>query len=120
MSLYQDMMKTQRPSAVLTLLALLAPSVVAHGFVDFLMVDNALYYGSNGANASSSSPLCKVSTGSPVTNVSSQDIVCGPSAIPAPETVSANPGSLLQFFWRGETGGDWLHNTGKQHSQPTS
>lgn len=94
--------------------------VSAHGFVTEVVIDGKSYAGSNGADASSSSPVRKVSSGSPVFDVTSKDIVCGLDSQLASSVASAKPGSSIQFFWKGETGINWFHNAGEDTPRPSS
>lgn len=87
--------------------------VSAHGFVTFISVDGVLYYGANGVNASSDSPMRKVASNFPVTNVSSTDLICGLDASPASTIVNVQKGSLIQFIWGSISGTNWFHQTGQ-------
>ena len=111
----------------------------AHGFPIKLAVDGTDYPGANGASASGDSPFRKVrhfsrfrplmlrnqqnltvsffflqvQSGDPVTDPTSNSIICGTNAQTASNSASVNPGSELQFFWGAESGGgNWFHNVG--------
>lgn len=86
--------------------------VSAHGFVSSLAIGSTKYPGANGPSASSSSPMRKVASGDPVQDLTSQDVVCGRTAQLASSSATAKPGDLMQFWWVGESGGNWFHNTG--------
>lgn len=86
--------------------------VSAHGFVTSVVIDGTTYPGSNGAQASTKSPIRQVASGSPVTDPTSSDISCGLSSQKASSQATAKPGSLLQFYWKGETGISWFHTAG--------
>ncbi|KAH8114433.1 glycosyl hydrolase family 61-domain-containing protein [Phellopilus nigrolimitatus] len=90
----------------------LALRVSAHGFPTSVTIDGKQYNGANGADASSDSPMRKVSTGDPVTDVTSNNIICGQNAATASTDATAKPGSKLQFYWKGEAGTNWFHTTG--------
>ncbi|KAL5482497.1 hypothetical protein ACEPAI_9091 [Sanghuangporus weigelae] len=84
----------------------------AHGFPLRVTVDSTEYAGANGPSAASDSPIRKVSSNSPVTDPTSDNIICGLDAAQASSSASANPGSTLQFFWGTISGGNWFHNVG--------
>ncbi|OCB88252.1 hypothetical protein A7U60_g4658 [Sanghuangporus baumii] len=84
----------------------------AHGYPLRVTVDGTEYAGANGPSASSDSPMREVSSNSPVTDPTSNDIICGLDAAQASSSASANPGSTLQFFWGTISGGNWFHNVG--------
>lgn len=84
----------------------------AHGFPTDVSIDGKTYPGANGPNASGNSPFRKVSSGSPVTDPTSQDIICGLDSKKASTSASANPGSVLKISWGANSGGNWFHNVG--------
>ncbi|KAL5501733.1 hypothetical protein ACEPAH_8993 [Sanghuangporus vaninii] len=84
----------------------------AHGYPLRVTVDGTEYAGADGPSASSDSPMRKVSSNNPVTDPTSDDIICGLDAAQASSSASANPGSKLQFFWGTMSGGNWFHNVG--------
>ncbi|KAI5118811.1 hypothetical protein M0805_005153 [Coniferiporia weirii] len=90
----------------------LALRVSAHGYPASVLIDGMLYDGANGPDVSANSPIRKVSSGDPVTDVTSNNIICGQSAQVASGVATAKPGSLLQFNWVNEGNGNWVHNTG--------
>lgn len=101
-------------SSVLSTLSVLlcASQVSAHGFTHQMIIDGKAYIG-NAPNADPNpSPLRQVSDVGPVKGASNPDVNCGLSAQPASQVASANPGSTVQFDWRGGDLSHWPHNTG--------
>ncbi|THH08453.1 hypothetical protein EW145_g2693 [Phellinidium pouzarii] len=98
--------------SLLFALAQLAIRVSAHGGPRYVSIDGTTYEGANGVSASSNSAVRKVSTGDPVTDVTSNNLICGQNAQTAPNVATAKPGSFLQFYWENEGSGNWVHNTG--------
>ena len=96
----------------LSAIIVLASQVAAHGFVEKVVIGGTTYPGAQGNDASSSSPVRQVASGSPVQDLTSSDLTCGLSSQLASGMATAKAGQLVQFYWQGETGIPWFHNTG--------
>ena len=96
--------------AALSSFLVLASHVSAHGFPSHIVVGSTTY---SGAQSSATSPVRRVSVGDPVLDVTSNDIVCGwNAASTASQSISVNPGDLVQIYWQDEGTGPWPHLTG--------
>jgi len=94
------------------LLTTLAPAVSAHGFVHQIIIDGTSYIG-NPPNADQNpSPLRQVSDVGPVKGATNPNVNCGLNAQLASNVAKANPGSTIQWDWRGGDLSNWPHNTG--------
>ncbi len=90
--------------ALASALALL-PSVAAHGIVTKVVIDGQTYTANNPNAQPTNSPIRQVSDIGPVKGASNPDLNCGLNAQLAATVVSANPGSVLDFYWGNPSGG---------------
>ncbi|KAF8839801.1 hypothetical protein BDN67DRAFT_969554 [Paxillus ammoniavirescens] len=98
-------------SLSLALLALL-PQVQAHGYVAQVAIDGKVYIG-NVPNAQPTPSIVRqINDVSPVKGASNPYLNCGQDAQNAALVANANPGSQLNFWWKGGDGSDWPHNIG--------
>ena len=75
------------------------PLVAAHGRLRNIRVDGQLFVGP----PDDQQPAIRaVADANPVHGADNRDINCGRNATPAATTVSANPGSVLEFNWKGD------------------
>jgi hypothetical protein len=92
--------------ALIPLLFLL-PSVAAHGYVSKVVIDGTTYTANAPNNAKpSGSPIRQISDIGPVKGSSNPSLNCGLNAQLATMVVSANPGSVLEFYWGNPGGGN--------------
>ncbi|KAF9233580.1 glycoside hydrolase family 61 protein [Melanogaster broomeanus] len=95
----------------LAILALL-PQVQAHGYVAQVAIDGKIYIG-NVPNAQPTPAIVRqINDVSPVKGASNPYLNCGQDAQKAALVAPVNPGSNLQFWWKGGDGSDWPHNIG--------
>ncbi|KIY70310.1 lytic polysaccharide monooxygenase [Cylindrobasidium torrendii FP15055 ss-10] len=101
-------------SALFTLAA--ASMAAAHGIVSTITTSDGGSWDSPAIGASGSTgPFYLVSDSNPITDVSSDNMFCGPVATEADETPSVAAGSTMSFFWKsgyGTSQSNWPHNTG--------
>ena len=93
--------------ALFALLSLLS-FVAAHGYVSKVVIDGTTYTGNAPAAKPSDSPIRQISDISPVKGSSNPSLNCGLNAQLATMVVSANPGSVMEFYW-GNPGGENVH-----------
>ncbi|KAF9218887.1 hypothetical protein BS17DRAFT_475982 [Gyrodon lividus] len=106
-------------SLSLALLALL-PQVQAHGYVAQVAIDGKVYIG-NVPNAQPTPSIVRqINDVSPVKGASNPYLNCGQDAQKATLVADANPGSQLNFWWKGGDGSDWPHNIGPIMTYMTS
>jgi hypothetical protein len=92
-------------SLSLALLALL-PQVQAHGYVAQVAIDGKVYIG-NVPNAQPTPSIVRqINDVSPVKGASNPYLNCGQDAQNAALVADANPGSQLNFWWKGGDGSD--------------
>jgi hypothetical protein len=96
-------------------LSALVPLVAAHGWVMRVALDDVIYAGpdpTNGNPASTAaSPIRQIASNGPITDLTSADLACGNSALPAALDVPAAPGAKIAFQWfDGAT--PWIHQVG--------
>ena len=84
---------------VLTPILSLLPSVAAHGFITKVVIDGTTYTGNVPGAQPSDSPIRQISDISPVKGASNPSLNCGLNAKLATMVVSANPGSVVDFWW---------------------
>lgn len=84
--------------ALVPVLSLL-PSVAAHGFVTKVVIDGTTYTGNVPGAQPSDSPIRQISDISPVKGANNPSLNCGLNAKLATMVVSANPGSVVEFWW---------------------
>ncbi|KAF5309504.1 hypothetical protein D9619_012340 [Psilocybe cf. subviscida] len=99
------------PAALLSL----AAQVSAHGFLATVTINGKAYNGpkpGQPASASAKSAIRGVSSPDPNKGASNVALTCGPNAINAGLSASANPGDKLTFSWKGADMSNWPHNTG--------
>jgi hypothetical protein len=84
--------------ALVPILSLL-PSVAAHGFVAKVVIDGTTYTGNVPGAQPSDSPIRQISDISPVKGANNPSLNCGLNAKLATMVVSANPGSVVDFWW---------------------
>ncbi|KAM6495227.1 glycoside hydrolase family 61 protein [Amanita muscaria] len=94
------------------LLTTLVSHVSAHGFVHQLIIDGTPYIGNAPSAPLNPSILRQVSDIGPVKGTSNPDLSCGLSATLASQVANANPGSTVQWDWRGNSLAHWPHTTG--------
>jgi len=95
----------------LTLLALV-PFVSGHGYVAQVAIDGKDYYG-NVPNANPVPSIVRqIDDVSPVKGAANPYLNCGQDAQLASLVANANPGSQMQFWWKGGDGSNWPHNIG--------
>ncbi|KAM6495231.1 glycoside hydrolase family 61 protein [Amanita muscaria] len=94
------------------ILTTLAPTVSAHGFVHQVIIDGTSYIGNPPNAAQNTSPLRQVSDVGPVKGATNPNVNCGLDAQLASQVANANPGSIIQWDWRGGDLSHWPHNTG--------
>ncbi|OJA12835.1 hypothetical protein AZE42_04241 [Rhizopogon vesiculosus] len=95
----------------LTLLALV-PLVSGHGYVAQVAIDGKDYYG-NVPNANPVPSIVRqINDVSPVKGAANPYLNCGQDAQLASLVANANPGSQMQFWWKGGDGSNWPHNIG--------
>ncbi|KAH7890297.1 glycoside hydrolase family 61 protein [Phlebopus sp. FC_14] len=93
-------------------LVLLLPQVHAHGYVAQVAIDGKVYIG-NVPNAQPTPSIVRqINDVSPVKGASNPYLNCGQDAQKAALVADANPGSSMQFWWKGGDGSDWPHNIG--------
>lgn len=81
-------------------LALLAPSVIAHGWLSTISIDGTTYTGPSPDDAPTKDTVIRqVSDVSPVKGATNPDMVCGLSASLANKQATAQPGSQIDFLW---------------------
>jgi AA9 family protein len=80
--------------------------VSAHGFVSKVVIDGTTYTGNVPAAKPSDSPIRQISDISPVKGSSNPSLNCGLNAQLATMVVSANPGSVMEFYWGNPGGGN--------------
>ncbi|KZV75251.1 lytic polysaccharide monooxygenase [Peniophora sp. CONT] len=105
-------------------LSLLAPSVVAHGWLSYIIVDGTKYAGLPDRADLKSTPgppsgnndtvIRQIEDVSPilVKDLQSPDMACGLSATPAPKQANARPGSKIDFLWVSRGPQNWIHKVG--------
>lgn len=88
--------------------------VFGHGYVDQMVIGGKVYNGpSPYGSAKLSSPIRKVTSTNPITNVKSSDMTCGINAASTAGIVAPAPaGSKLTFRWRQGSGAHWGHSIG--------
>jgi len=89
--------------ALFALLSLLS-FVAAHGFVSKVVIDGTTYTGNIPAAKASDSPIRQTSDIGPVKGSSNPSLNCGLNAQLATMVVSANPGSVMEFYWGSPAG----------------
>ena len=77
----------------------LIPSVVAHGYVEKVIIDGTTYTGNVPNAQPTDSPIRQISDIGPVKGASNPSLNCGLNAQLATLVVPANPGSVMQFYW---------------------
>src|SRR5216684_3138055 len=82
---------------IFALLALLS-FVAAHGYVSKVVIDGTTYTGNAPAAKPSDSPIRQISDIGPVKGSSNPSLNCGLNAQLATMVVSANPGSVMEFY----------------------
>ncbi|KIK96833.1 glycoside hydrolase family 61 protein, partial [Paxillus rubicundulus Ve08.2h10] len=88
------------------------PRVQAHGYVAQVAIDGKVYIG-NVPNAQPTPSIVRqINDVSPVKGASNPYLNCGQDAQNAALVANANPGSQLNFWWKGGDGSDWPHNIG--------
>ncbi|KAJ3576837.1 hypothetical protein NP233_g170 [Leucocoprinus birnbaumii] len=107
----------KKPSLSVVIPVLTAASAYAHGFVSDLNIAGTDYKGNDpteGGVTPFPSVIRQISTQSPVKGAMNPSINCGMNATAASLNANANPGDLIEFYWRGGTtgGNNWPHNTG--------
>jgi len=75
------------------------PSVTAHGFVAKVVIDGTTYTGNVPGAQPKDSPIRQISDISPVKGANNTSLNCGLNAKLATMVVSANPGSVVDFWW---------------------
>ena len=81
-------------------LALLAPSVLAHGWLSTISIDGTTYTGPSPDDAPTKDTVIRqVADVSPVKGATNPDMVCGLSASLANKQATAMPGSKIDFTW---------------------
>lgn len=95
-------------------LSFLAPAVLGHGYVEEMVIGGKTYKGpSPYSSAKVFSPIRKVSSTNPLTDVSSSDMTCGIRAATTAAVVApATAGSKLTYTWRQGSGAHWGHSIG--------
>jgi len=99
----------------LPVLLMLAPSVVAHGFVRSVTINGVNFPGPVPNNdAGLKSPVRAINNVEPVKGANNPDINCGHDAQASALAPEAPPGSVVTFDWTSGEGGttNWPHNTG--------
>jgi hypothetical protein len=97
---------------VFTLIASALPLINAHGVLTNAKIDGKLIKGNRIEGNARDSAIRRVFSQDPIKGANNRDINCGTGAIPASLISEANPGSKLEFDWKGASGGNWPHNTG--------
>jgi hypothetical protein len=94
--------------------AFFAPAVFVHCYVEQMVIGGKVYKGpSPYSSAKISSPIRKVTSTNPITNVKSSDMTCGVNAVTTAAIVApATAGSTLTFTWRQGNGEYWGHSIG--------
>jgi hypothetical protein len=89
------------PHLILALAPVLSllPSVAAHGYVTQVTIDGTSYSGNVPNAQPSDSPIRQISTIDPVKGANNTNLNCGQNAQLASMVVSANPGSVMDFYW---------------------
>jgi len=95
-------------------LAFFLPVVLGHGFVQQMVIGGKTYKGpSPYGSAKLDSPIRKIGSTNPITNVGSSDMTCGIRAATTAAIVApATAGSKLTFTWRQGSGAHWGHSIG--------
>jgi hypothetical protein len=101
-----------RPYHLPLSLLVLLPFVSGHGYVAQVAIDGKDYYG-NLPNADPVPSIVRqINDVSPVKGADNPYLNCGQDAQLASLVANANPGSQMQFWWKGGDGSDWPHNIG--------
>ncbi|EJD42501.1 hypothetical protein AURDEDRAFT_114973 [Auricularia subglabra TFB-10046 SS5] len=101
--------------AAATLLAFFAPSVNAHGTVEFLIANGVTYKGPNqGSSTNIDSPVRQIRSFNPITDAQSSDMACGRGAAESASLIAdVDAGSELTYHYRlGDDRTEWPHNVG--------
>ncbi|KZV75253.1 lytic polysaccharide monooxygenase [Peniophora sp. CONT] len=94
-------------------LALLAPSVIAHGWLSTISIDGTTYTGPSPDDAPTKDTVIRqVSDVGPVKGATNPDMVCGLSASLANKQATAMPGSKIDFMWISRGPQNWIHKVG--------
>ena len=88
------------------LLAAVAASIDAHGFLYTVTIDGKCYVGNVPNGNANPSAIRQVSGVNPIKGASNPDLNCGFDAQLATLVADANPGSAMAFDW---SGGDFQH-----------
>lgn len=92
----------------------LAPVVLGHGYVEQVVIGGKTYMGPQPyTSAKLDSPIRKITSTNPITDVKSSDMTCGIHAATTAAIVApAIPGSKLTYRWRQGSGAYWGHSIG--------
>ncbi|KAJ1303501.1 hypothetical protein OPQ81_011687 [Rhizoctonia solani] len=100
-----------------TLLSLVIPhGVRAHGYVKKIEIlgSDSFNGPKPGVTGANKSPIRGIADQSPVKDLQSKDLICGPGATPGSVVASAKPGDTLVYSWANAVAedGNWIHDTG--------